>query len=116
MPIRIKKLSIQGLRGVKRTLELPLSEKSILLYGDNGTGKSSITDSLEWFFKDYVVHLSGSEIDLKEALRNTNLSETDVSSIEIDFTKLVLNSNRTLSSKKGKLNADYSNKSTDFSE
>lgn len=116
MPIRIKKLSITGLRGIQKILELPLSEKSILIYGDNGTGKSSISDSLEWFFNDSVIHLSGSEIDLKEALRNANLSEADVSSVEIEFTKSAINSNRTLSSKKGKLNADYSNKSTDFSE
>jgi len=116
MPIRIKKLSITGLRGVQKTLELPLSEKSILMYGDNGTGKSSISDSLEWFFNDSVIHLSGSEIDLKEALRNANLSDVDVSSVELEFTKSSINSNRTLISKKGKLNADYSNKSTDFSE
>ncbi len=116
MPIRIKKLSITGLRGVQKTMELPLSEKSILMYGDNGTGKSSISDSLEWFFNDSVLHLSGSEIDLKEALRNANLSEADTSSVEIEFTKSAINSNRTLSSKKGKLNADYSNKSKDFSD
>ncbi|MBK6698689.1 MAG: hypothetical protein IPG55_02055 [Saprospiraceae bacterium] len=116
MTTRIKKLSITGLRGVQKTLELTLSEKSILLYGDNGTGKSSISDSLEWFYKDSVLHLSGSEIDLKEALRNSNLSDADISSVELEFTKSVINSNRTLSSKKGKLNADYSNKSTDFSE
>lgn len=116
MPVRIKKLSITGLRGVQKTMELLLSEKSILMYGDNGTGKSSISDSLEWFFNDSVLHLSGSEIDLKEALRNANLTEADASSVEIEFTKSAINSNRTLTSKKGKLNADYSNKSTDFSD
>ncbi len=86
------------------------------MYGDNGTGKSSISDSLEWFFNDSVLHLSGSEIDLKEALRNANLSEADTSSVEIEFTKSAINSSRTLTSKKGKLNADYSNKSADFSD
>lgn len=116
MPIKIKKISITGLRGVQETMELPLLEKSILLYGDNGTGKSSISDSLEWFFTDEVSHLSGSEIDLKEALRNSNLIETDVSSIEIDFTKSAFNSNKTLTSKKGKLVSEYSNKSDDFPE
>lgn len=116
MPTRIKKLSITGLRGVQKTLELPLSEKSILLYGDNGTGKSSISDSLEWFYNDSVQHLSGSEIDLKDALRNANLSEANVSSVDLEFAKSAINSSRTLSKKKGKLNTDYSNKSADFSE
>jgi hypothetical protein len=114
MSIKIKKISILGLRGIQETMELPLSERSILLYGDNGTGKSSISDTLEWFFNDEVSHLSGSEIDLKEALRNSNLENTDVSSIEIEFTKPAINSNKTISSKKDKLVSDYSNKSEGF--
>ena len=39
MPTKIKKISITGLRGVKEKIELLLSEKSILLYGDNEQGK-----------------------------------------------------------------------------
>lgn len=116
MATKIKKISIAGLRGVQETMELTLSEKSILLYGDNGTGKSSISDSLEWFFNDSVSHLSGSEIDLKDALRNANITDIDISSVEIDFTKPTFNSNKTLSNKKGKLVSDYSNKSDDFDE
>ena len=95
-------------------LELPLSEKSILLYGDNGTGKSCISDSLEWFFKDEVRHLSGIEIDLKEALRNSIIADTDVSSVKIDFSRPTVNSNKTLTNKKGKLVPEFSNKSDDF--
>jgi len=114
MPIKIKKITITGLRGVQETLELPLSEKSILLYGDNGTGKSSISDSLEWFFNDEVRHLAGSEIDLKEALRNSTIPETAISSIAIEFTKSAINSAKTLSNKKGKLVSEFSNKSEDF--
>lgn len=116
MPTKIKKITITGLRGVQETMELPLLGKSILLYGDNGTGKSSISDSLEWFLTDEVSHLSGSEVDLKEALRNSNLTETDVSSVEIDFTKSSVSSTKTLSSKKGKLVPENSNKSDDFAE
>lgn len=116
MPTKIKKISISGLRGVQETMELPLSEKSILLYGDNGTGKSSISDSLEWFFNDSVSHLAGQEIDLKDALRNSNVADTDISSVEIDFTKAAVNSSKTLINKKGKLVSDYSNKSDDFDD
>jgi len=116
MQTKIKKISITGLRGVQKTMELPLSEKSILLYGDNGTGKSSISDSVEWFFNDSVSHLSGSEIELKEAMRNANLNETEVASVEIDFSKAIFTSDKTLAYKKGKLVNDYSNKSTEFDE
>lgn len=58
MGIKIKQLDINGLRGVKEQLILPLNEKSILLYGDNGTGKSSISDSIAWYYTDRVSHLS----------------------------------------------------------
>jgi len=116
MPTKIKKISITGLRGVQKTMELPLSEKSILLYGDNGTGKSSISDSVEWFFNDSVSHLSGSEIELKDAMRNANLNITEVSSVGMDFSKTTFSSDKTLASKKGKLVTDYSNKSNEFEE
>lgn len=41
--------SITGVRGIKDSISLPLNEKSILLYGDNGT----IADA-EWFYTDRV--------------------------------------------------------------
>ncbi|MCK7536414.1 MAG: hypothetical protein MZV63_38285 [Marinilabiliales bacterium] len=44
-------------------------------------------DALEWFFNNEVRHLSGSEIDLKEALRNYDLSDTHISSVEIIYKK-----------------------------
>ena len=72
---KINSISIKGFRGIRNQIELPLSEKSGLLYGDNGTGKSSIADAIEWFYKDDVEHLASKEID-KSALRNFNLSET----------------------------------------
>lgn len=85
MSIKIKQLSISGLRGIKNTLILPLNERSVLLYGDNGTGKSSISDSLEWYYTDGVAHLSSTEIDLKDALRNCYLEEADKSFIKLNL-------------------------------
>jgi hypothetical protein len=114
MATKIRTISIAGLRGVKEAIELSLSEKSILIYGDNGSGKSGVSDSLEWFFKDRVRHLAGVEIDLKEALRNSTIADTDVSSVELVFSNSVLNSAKTLRSKKDKLVSDYSNKSDEF--
>ena len=73
MATKINEINLKGIRGTKDMLKLPLNGKSALLYGDNGTGKSSISDSLEWFFTDKVEHLSSLEIDLKEALRNAKI-------------------------------------------
>jgi len=114
MAIKIKQLSISGLRGVKEVLTLPLHEKSVLLYGDNGTGKSSISDSLEWFYTDNVNHLSSTEIDLKEALRNCYLDEDAVSSININYSQSVLDGDKNLIVKRGKLVSVFSNTSEEF--
>ncbi len=114
MAIKIKDIALAGIRGVKGSVNLSLNEKSILLYGDNGTGKSSISDAIEWFYTDKVAHLSGSEIDLKEAMRNSYKTEEEVSSIAISYNKSIFDSTKILSVKKKKLTADLSNKTDDF--
>mgnify|MGYP001612667470 CR=1 FL=1 len=115
MGIKIKQLDINGLRGVKEQLILPLNEKSILLYGDNGTGKSSISDSIEWYYTDRVSHLSSnSEIDLKDALRNSYLDESKSSSISVNFSKTALDSERKLFFKREKLTSEFSNTTDEF--
>lgn len=114
MNTKIKSISISGIRGIRHTLTLSLDEKSILLYGDNGTGKSCISDAIEWFFTDKVSHLSGSEIDLKDAIRNSYQKDTDTSYINISFNKNPINARKNLYSKKGKLFSEILNTSSDF--
>jgi len=58
MSTQIKKLTIEAFRGIPY-LELDLEGKSLLLRGDNGTGKSSIVDAIEFFFSGKVSHLEG---------------------------------------------------------
>ena len=111
MKTKIKNITIKGLRGVKKQINLNLNGKSILLYGDNGTGKSSITDAFEWFYYDKVNHLSNEEIgrDGKEALRNTYLEEAEPASIQIDFSAISVSSEKSLNNKKEKLVTENSN-------
>ncbi len=118
MKTKIKNITIKGLRGVKKQIDLNLNGKSILLYGDNGTGKSSITDAFEWFYYDKVTHLSNEEIgrDGKEALRNTYLEETEPATIQIDFSSDILTSEKSLNIKKGKLVTENSNSEEIFSQ
>lgn len=111
---KIKNISIKGIRGVRDSIALPLNEKSVLLYGDNGTGKSSISDSIEWFYTDKVSHLSGSEIDLKDALRNAYLAENENSSITISYNRNILDTTKNLFNKRGKLVSELSNSAEDF--
>lgn len=114
MSIKINNLKIKGIRGAKDTIELPLNGKSILLYGDNGTGKSSISDAIEWFYTNKIKHLSTPEIDTSDAIRNAKLLEAETSEVTISYTNSNLDSTKTLSSKNNKLVQKVSNTSEAF--
>lgn len=114
MAIKINNLKIKGIRGAKDVIELPLKGKSILLYGDNGTGKSSISDAIEWFYTNKIKHLSTPEIDTNDAIRNAKLLEIETSEVTISYTNSNLDSTKTLSLKSNKLVQKGSNTSDDF--
>jgi len=48
MSVKIKKVSINAFRGIPH-LELGLDGKSMVIFGENGTGKSSIAEAVEFF-------------------------------------------------------------------
>ncbi|OAD92732.1 hypothetical protein A7A78_02145 [Aequorivita soesokkakensis] len=111
---KIKTIKINGLRGVREPLTLDLDKKSILVYGDNGTGKSSVTDSFEWFFYDKIEHLSNEEIGRRkgrDALRNIFIPETEDSFIELTFDENKLDSKKSIDNS---LKTFNSNETDDF--
>src|SRR5207249_8252525 len=56
----IKRLDVTNFRGVSRTTaSLIFDGKSVLLFGENGTGKSSFVDAIENFFSGKVESLDG---------------------------------------------------------
>lgn len=106
--MKLRQIEIKGLRGVKETLSIELNGKSIVLYGDNGMGKSSISDSVEWFYTNKVAHLGGIEIDLKDALRNASLDKDVVSEASLKFYKKSdFDTAKTLFYKREKLEQDF---------
>lgn len=58
----INKMTICGFRGVLASLSLNFSKnnflQSMVIYGRNGTGKSSITDAWEWVHTEKIMHLA----------------------------------------------------------
>ena len=114
---KIKSINIRGLRGVKENLPLELDGKSILIYGDSGSGKSSIADALEWFYYDRVEHLVSEEIGRGgiEAMRNILLDGSEVGSIKIQYTTKEFDSEKNIYLKKDSLSHDCSNESPEFS-
>jgi energy-coupling factor transporter ATP-binding protein EcfA2 len=117
---KIKSLKIKGLRGIKEELTLDLDKKSILLYGENGSGKSSITDTFEWFYKNRIGHLCGEEISRSklgvEALRNIFLKDDEKGVTVIEFSNKKYNSEKAIFYKKDSFPSEHSNQSEEFAE
>lgn len=101
--ISIRKIKLQGFRGARLPVDLGLpGYASIAVYGDNGGGKSTITDALEWFYFNKVGHLWREDCK-EECLRNTHFPDSQDSLASIQFSDASLNSDKTLNSKfKGK--------------
>jgi len=112
----IKSLFIKGLRGIKNELTLLPGGNSFIIFGDNGSGKSSITDTLEWFYKNRVSHLTGEEIGRigQEALKNTLLPHDEESFTSIEFNDNSLDSQKKIYHKKNSIQSEYSNTTPQF--
>ncbi len=110
----IQKITIKGFRGVKKDLDISLKKQSFLLYGDNGTGKSTITDSIEWFLYDKISHLKGEEIPKNAGIRNKELNNQDICQVEVEFSNSPLNSKKTLETKNNRFVSRHSNNKDSF--
>ena len=87
MSVNINKIENEGIQSIQSKLVFPLNGKTIVIYGENGTEKNSISDSAEWFYTNIVYHLSSYEFDLKYALRNINKTEDDTSFVSLSYVK-----------------------------
>src|SRR3990172_1453792 len=56
---RIQRLDVRGFRGVHTQTSLLFLGRSVLLFGENGTGKSSFVDAIEKLFTGKVSTLDG---------------------------------------------------------
>jgi DNA repair exonuclease SbcCD ATPase subunit len=84
MSIKIKKINIHGFRGIP-DLELEPEGKSLLLRGENGTGKSSIVEAIEFFFTGKVSHLEGVQgLSLRRHGPHINCTPDDIN-VSITF-------------------------------
>lgn len=119
--MKIKSLEISGFRGIRKDVRIDIeSSKSVLIYGDNGSGKSSIADAFEWFYCDKIEHLSSKEIGAEargiNALRNTFLADNEDAYVELKFSNTIYDSKKRLFFKKSKLTDEYSNSTKEATE
>ena len=86
MKTSVKTISIQAFRGIP-DLELALDGKSLVLRGENGTGKSSIVEAFEFFFSGKLSIFEGEgtqSLTLQKHVPHKNFNKDDVS-IEVTF-------------------------------
>ncbi|MGQ4875699.1 MAG: AAA family ATPase [Promethearchaeia archaeon] len=80
----IKKINIQKFRGFVDS-EIILDGRNLIIKGDNGTGKSTIVDALEYFFTNKIKHLTkGEKLSVKEYAPHVKYSPEDLK-IDIEF-------------------------------
>ncbi|WP_292464285.1 AAA family ATPase [Methanolobus sp.] len=92
MALKIKNINIHAFRGIPE-LEIPLEDNNLLILGENGTGKSSIIDAIEFFFTGKVSHLEGTQgLSLRDHGPHIKFNPNDVK-VEITFNpgNIVLN-------------------------
>ncbi|MCP4219503.1 MAG: hypothetical protein GY765_33015 [bacterium] len=115
---KINNITITGVRGVRDTLHMEPAGKSMLVYGDNGAGKSTVADVVEWFFHDRIDHLSNEEIGRGglEALRNVFLPQEQAGTADIRFSNSECNSCKSIYYKKSTLKSQHSNGEATFND
>ena len=115
--MKLNRIELGGFRGIRNqlTVSLPTSS-SLLLYGENGGGKSSVTDGLEWFYFDRVGHLSSQEIGRNgiPALRNINLNDDEKAYVALEMTDPSLSAVKSLSVNNSRFSTACSNSSPEF--
>jgi len=91
--IKIRKLVVSGFRGVRRqcTLDFDSDCKSMVVFGANAKGKTSLVDAFEWFYKGSIPELRR-EGCTKADYRHRLLTEQESALVRFELSNPLLNS------------------------
>jgi energy-coupling factor transporter ATP-binding protein EcfA2 len=79
---KIQRLVMHAFRGIPGEMTVDFGKgESIVVYGDNGTGKSTVADALEWYFTGGIELLSHE--GRQHAVRYVGGEENGVTSVEV---------------------------------
>ena len=89
--MKIQKINLTWFRGASEDVRLDTNGKSVVIYGDNASGKSSFADAFEFIIRngkiEHLAHEYAKSVgDLKKCVRNTKTpSDADsIATIEFD--------------------------------
>ncbi|MCP3742386.1 AAA family ATPase [Rossellomorea sp. BNER] len=79
--MKVEKLTINNFKNYDGEVLFDLSKQITILHGDNGFGKSSFFDAIEWCLTNKIDRFNGTEGDIKKDIinRNCNLDSFKVS-------------------------------------
>ena len=78
MSFKIDSIRVRNFRGVRR-INLPVEGCNLIIVGENGSGKSSIVDALEYYFTGRVTQLEGrSDVNKRRCIPNLKGGPTEV--------------------------------------
>ena len=82
MTERVQRLVMRAFRGIPGEMTVDFGKgASVVVYGDNGTGKSTIADALEWYFLGEIELLSHE--GRQHAVRHVGTDTDGVTSVEV---------------------------------
>ncbi|MCY6380234.1 AAA family ATPase [Hoeflea prorocentri] len=95
---KLRHLQVSAFRGARFPLPLDFGSKtkSLVIFGENASGKSTITDAIEWFIQDRVDHLWREDCK-QEALRHVLADDDDACNVEVRFDGQNRNGTKSLS-------------------
>lgn len=77
--LNIRRVRTKAFRGIKDELEIPLDGKSLIVFGENGTGKSSFLQAIEHALTGEVLILTGTQgLSYKKFGPHANAKPKDV--------------------------------------
>jgi hypothetical protein len=103
MMVKIRRLKAEGFRGIRRSEPLEFTDrcKSMIIFGENGYGKSSFVDAIECFLGNRIGHLERESVG-RAAYRHRALPGDAVATVEVEFSDnryssaLTMDSNRSI--------------------
>ncbi len=112
--VKLKRMILKGFRGARKEIWLDFEDdnKGIVLFGNNGNGKSSFSDALEWFFTDRIDYLQREGCG-REDYFNRYMPPEEDATVKINFNKNLLGSQKILKRKGG---YSFSNVAADFKD
>jgi exonuclease SbcC len=85
--MKIDKITLKNFRNYYGEVSFDLTRKITILHGDNGFGKSSFFDAIEWCFTSKISRMNGTDAEVKRDIFNKRckFQENESLSVSIEF-------------------------------